>query len=231
MKLQKLLVMTFVFLLVSVPVMGQMMPGQPGMGMDIDPEQTAAVVNGEEITMGEVEEMAGINQLSMQLMQVNPQFGQFLTESEAGQDFLNAYRRDMLDELINQELLSMKADELDIQVSEEQEDEYFAQVEEQLNMQMQQQGMTEEEFLQEVDQQIPETTLEDMDDIKELVLEDADLEIEILLEQEGIIDEMDEGLDEQQAQQQQIEQGEAFGEYIEELRDEADIEINEEAFE
>lgn len=233
MKLKSLVLMTLVLVLVSVPVLGQ---GQGMQGMmpegqsDIEPDEVVATVNGEELLFEELEEITGIQNLTMQLMQSNPQFAQFLTESEAGEKFLNAYRRDSVDELIQQELLRQKADELDIEVTEEKEDEYFSQVKEQLDSQREQQDLSEEEYIEQLNQQIPDQEIESMDDIKELVLAEADLRTQVLIE-EHIVDEIDEDLDEEEMQQAQLEQNEDFQAYVDELREEADVEVMEELFE
>lgn len=235
MKLKSLVLMTLVLVLVSVPVLGQGQ-GQGMQGMmpegqsDIEPDEVVATVNGEELLFEELEEITGIQNLTMQLMQSNPQFAQFLTESEAGEKFLNAYRRDSVDELIQQELLRQKADELDIEVTEEKEDEYFSQVKEQLDSQREQQDLSEEEYIEQLNQQIPDQEIESMDDIKELVLAEADLRTQVLIE-EHIVDEIDEDLDEEEMQQAQLEQNEDFQAYVDELREEADVEVMEDLFE
>jgi len=224
MKFKYLALFTAAFLLISASVMGQM---DFGMGAP-DMNQPVAEVNTVEITLQELEQRAGVQQLVMQLQQMNPQFAGFLLQSEAGREFLFEYRRELLEEeLIPMELLRQKADEEGIVVTEEQEDEYYAQIEEQLEMQREQQGLSEEEFLQQINQNIPDEDIQTSDDLKELILRDADLKVEILLE-EHVLGETDEELDQEALQQQQLQQREDFENYLADLKEDAEIVIHEE---
>lgn len=78
-----------------------------------------ATVNGQKITEEELTRNTGIYQIYMSLSQQYPTFTQFLMTSEAGQNFLNEYRKYVLDQLINQKLTVQKAEELGITVSDQ----------------------------------------------------------------------------------------------------------------
>jgi len=207
-------------------------------GMAPQEEVVVATIDGEEIYMQEVEQMANIQMLMMELQQSNPEFAEFLFSSPEGQEFMAAYNREQLNNLIGQKLLEQEAEKENVSLSEEYKDEFF---EEQLEMIKQQQGMSEEELLEILAQQ----GIESMDGFKDMMMQEEgdQLLVRKLIEEVGL-EKID--ISEQQArdfyeeQQIQVEFEQvkddimfelAQEEYISELKEEAEIEVNEEEFE
>jgi len=110
----------------------------------------AAIVNGEKITISELDQYANMQQLIMSLYQSNQQFTQLLLQTEAGQDLLNEYRKTKLDGMITMELLKMEADKRNIELSEEEKDEMFNQ---QLTSIKQNNNLTDEQLLSSLNEQ------------------------------------------------------------------------------
>ena len=81
--------------------------------------EIAAIVNGEKITVRELDQYANIQQLVMSLYQNNQQFAQLLLQTEAGQDLLNEYRKTKMDSMITKELLKMEAEKRNIELTEQ----------------------------------------------------------------------------------------------------------------
>lgn len=78
-----------------------------------------ATVNGAEITDQQLSQSAQVYPIIMTLSRQFRSFAQFLMTSEAGNTFLTEYRKHVLDNLIEQELQKQKMDELDIEVTDE----------------------------------------------------------------------------------------------------------------
>jgi len=218
----------------SVVGIAQMAPE----GMAPQEEVVVANIDGEEVYMQEVEQMANIQMLMMELQQSNPEFAEFLFTSPEGQDFMTAYNRKQLDNLIGQKLLEQEAEKEDISLSEEYKNRFF---EEQLEMIKEQQGMSEEDILEALAQQ----GIESMDEFKDMMIQEQgdQLLVRKLIEEVGVdkieISE-EEARDFYEEQQIQVEFEQvkddimfelAQEEYIAELKEEADIEVNEEEFE
>ena len=83
--------------------------------------RTAAIVNGEQITMAELSRATQFRNIMMLAYrgQLPQKFGQFLLTSDAGRKFLTAYRKSVLEDLIEEELQVQKAEEMGIEISEE----------------------------------------------------------------------------------------------------------------
>lgn len=129
-------------------------------------DKVAAVVNGEEIMVSEVDQFAGTQQLVMSLYQSNQQFAQLLLQSEPGQELLKEFQKRKLDELINQRLLEQEAEDRNIEVSQQEKDEMF---EQHLDQIKQQNDMSEEDLKQALKQQ----GIESMDQYKEMFMEQS----------------------------------------------------------
>lgn len=223
----------FIFCLAMIGVQAQM----PG-GMMPQEEEVVATIDGEEVYMHEVEQMANIQMLMMELQQSNPEFAEFLFTSQEGQEFMTAYKRDQLNNLVAQKLLEREAGEEDITLSEEYKDEFF---EEQLEMIKQQQGMSEEDLLAALGQQ----GIESLDEFKDMMIQQQEDQLlvrklvdEVVLDKIEITEEEAREVYEQQQMQIEFEQVKddiifqlARERYIAELEDEADIEVKEEKFE
>ena len=78
-----------------------------------------ATVNGNKITRQELTRSSQVQRIVMSLSRQYRTFAQFLMSSNEGQDFLEEYRKHVLDQLINQEITKQKIEELGITVSDE----------------------------------------------------------------------------------------------------------------
>lgn len=113
-------------LLVAFPVAAQDNGAESESAEQQQPE-IAAVVNGEEVSMQELDQFSGTQNLIMSLYRSNPDFTQVLLQTEAGQNVIREFQKAKLDELITQKLLSQEAKEREISLSEEEENEIFNQ--------------------------------------------------------------------------------------------------------
>ncbi|ADO78118.1 SurA N-terminal domain-containing protein [Halanaerobium praevalens] len=96
--------------------------------VDSDSKQepkVVAVVNGEEITAQELAQNAKLNQILRQLSQVDQQLVKLLTNSEAGNKVLADLRKAKLDSLIDNTLLKQAVKDSDINLSQEEIDEIY----------------------------------------------------------------------------------------------------------
>jgi peptidyl-prolyl cis-trans isomerase C/foldase protein PrsA len=146
----KLLILTVIMLMVvSIPVMAQD-NSEVSEAVNEGTPEVAAVVNGEEIPMQELEEFAGVRNVLMQILQSNQEFGTVLIQSEAGQDLINEFRRYKLEQLVTSELLIQEAKNRGIEVSEEERNEIFDQ---QVTALQQQNNLNDEQFERAIQQQ------------------------------------------------------------------------------
>ncbi len=151
----------FVFLLVSILTMAVPAAGLGPVGEN--DEAVVAVVDGEEIYRNELDEEAGLMMILMQIQQMSPRFGQFLMGSPEGEEFLEAYERNVLDDIIDQKLMEMEAERQGIELTREEEEEFAT---EQIEMIKQQEGMSEEEILEALAQQ----GIGSLDEFKEIII-------------------------------------------------------------
>ncbi|MFP4661541.1 MAG: peptidyl-prolyl cis-trans isomerase [Halanaerobiales bacterium] len=160
MKMKKLGILLLALLLIAIPVLANEATEQ---NTETEEEQIAVIVNGQEITVSEVDQAIQLNQLIQQLMQVNQEFVMIMYQTEAGQELINEYRKANLEDIIVEELLAQKVAEENITLSEERETELF-------NMQvdsiLQRNQITEEELLES----LSEEGIESMEDFKEIFL-------------------------------------------------------------
>lgn len=113
-------------LLVAFSVAAQDNEGTPNnTGEGNGQNEVAAVVNGEEITMQELDQFAGTQNMVMTLYRQNPEFTQVLLQTEAGQDVITEFQKVKLDQLISQKLLAQEAKKREITLSEEEKTEIF----------------------------------------------------------------------------------------------------------
>ena len=112
--------------------------------------EEVAVVNGNSITINELEQFAQTQQLVMQISQVDQNFAQLLFSTDPGKNLLKEYRKVKLESLINQKLLSQAAQESNVEVTQKEKDQYFNQ---QVKKIKQQNDLTQEEFEQVLQQQ------------------------------------------------------------------------------
>jgi len=195
-------------------------------------KEVVAKIDGEEIYMTELNQMVNLQQAMIQIQQQNPQFVQFLYASPEGQTFLEAFKKNQLQDLITRKLLERQAEREDVILTDEDKQEYF---QDQVDMIMQQNNMTEEDLLSALNQQ----GIESMEQFKQIFMEQQGegLRIHKLIE-EVILDEVsvtdkeakemyDQGQYEMEFEdiKDQIKRELAQKQYIDQLRDEANIEI------
>ncbi len=124
-------------------------------------ENIVAIVNDEKITIEELDEFIHFHELIMTLYEIDYFFVQFLTSTEAGEEFLNEYRKWSLDDLIMNKLLEQEAKNIKKITSNEERDTIFQEHlemvefdyglnEEQLLLILQQDGITSLDHYQEV---------------------------------------------------------------------------------
>ena len=144
---KSIIALTIVTLLFSVTVMAQ---NNENTKQQKQSQNLAAVVNGENITMSELDQYSGIQQLVMTLYQSNQQFASVLMNSEEGRKLINKYKKQKLDNLIKQKLLKQEAKERDISISKEEKEEKFKQHISQIK---QRYKMSEDQLLQALKKQ------------------------------------------------------------------------------
>jgi len=108
-------------LLLVIPAIGVLAQDQESgqsSGQESQPT-VVATVNGSDITQQELSQSAQVYPIIMTLSRQFRSFAQFMMTSEAGNEFLTEYRKYVLDQLIDQELQQQKIEDLGIEVSEE----------------------------------------------------------------------------------------------------------------
>jgi len=136
MNIKKTGLLFLAIILIAVPILAA------DSNVEEEKANVAAVVNGEEITVDELDSYMQLNNLVMQLYQTNQEFAQFLIMTKAGQDFLNEYRKQKVEELIVVKLLQQEAENQNITLSDEKKNELFN---EQLAYIKQQNGFSSDE--------------------------------------------------------------------------------------
>ena len=127
-------------------------------------EQVVATVNGQELTMKELDQFAGIQQLVMSLYQSNRQFAQLLLQTKSGRNLIDKYKKQKLEDLIKQTLLENEAENRELSISDKEKDklfnDYISQIKKQNNM-------TDKQILDALKQQ----GITSMDQFKQLYFE------------------------------------------------------------
>jgi peptidyl-prolyl cis-trans isomerase C/foldase protein PrsA len=136
MNIKKTGLLFLAIIMIAVPILAA------DSNVEEEKANVAAVVNGEEITVDELDSYMQLNNLVMQLYQTNQEFAQFLIMTKAGQDFLNEYRKQKVEELIVVKLLQQEAENQNITLSDEKKNELFN---EQLAYIKQQNGFSSDE--------------------------------------------------------------------------------------
>lgn len=158
-----LIISAIMLLLLSVPVMAQDAQDVNETVTEETPE-VAAYVNGEEISMQELEQFAGVRNILMQLLQSNQEFASVILQTEAGQDVVDEFRKLKLEQLITNELLVQEAKNRNIEVSDQEMNNIFDQ---QVNALKQQNNLNDEQLEQAIQQQ----GFESMDQYKDMFFE------------------------------------------------------------
>ncbi len=90
-------------------------------------QKVAAVINGNEVTVKQLNQFAGTNQLIMRIYRQNKDFAQVILQSDPGKKLLNKYRENKLQDLIRQRLIIQEAKSRDISLSQSKKDQLFQQ--------------------------------------------------------------------------------------------------------
>lgn len=206
--------------------------GQETMEPQPQEKEVVATIDGDEIYMSELNQMINLQQIMIQIQQQNPQFVRFFYTSPEGQDFLDAFQKNQLKDLIARKLLEREVERENINLTDEDKEEYFS---EQIDMIKQQQNMTEEDLLSALKQQ----GIESMEQFKQVFLEQQGESLrvhklieEVIVEKVNVTDEEAKELYDQGQYQMEFEEVKdqikrelAQQQYIDNLREEANIEI------
>jgi peptidyl-prolyl cis-trans isomerase SurA len=251
MTFKKLITIICVLLLFALPTWAQEASEEQSAQQELSlqesqqpEEQVVAKVNGENINRQELQQKTNLQMITQQLFQIDQTFAQFLNYSEAGQEFLEEYNRHVLDDLINQFLLTQEAERRGIEVTEEDEDYYF---EQHIDTIKERQGISEEEMLEILQQQ----NVESLEQYQEIFVENSNLPLQKLTQeltgdmeitdemakqvyeqnegqftdQEGNVAPFEDIKEQLKAQLIQQEEANLLDELTQELREEAEIEI------
>lgn len=144
-----LIISAIMLLVLSMPVLAQDTQDINETITEETPE-VAAYVNGNEISMQELEQFAGVRNILMQLLQSNQEFASVILQTEAGQNVVEEFRKLKLEQLITNELLVQEAKDRGIEVSNEEMNNIFDQ---QVNALKQQNNLNEEQLERAIQQQ------------------------------------------------------------------------------
>ncbi|SDN38245.1 SurA N-terminal domain-containing protein [Alkalicoccus daliensis] len=189
--------------------------------MDQDPEEPIAIVNGEEIQSGE---------LQGQLAQFEAMFAQQDMDEEEGAMMMMQFQQQFLDQLINQRVLAQEAESEGIEADEDEVESQMEEIRSQFDSEddfqeaLEMQGYTEEDLMQEIRELTLVEELLTMDHVDEDQYEVSEEEVREYYELASTNDpeiadqefeDVQEDLEEQLLQNQ----------YVEDLRESAEIEI------
>jgi len=221
-------------------------PADSALSQNSQANQVVATVNGEEITSQQLAQQANVNQILQQVSQVDQQLAQILASSEAGSTVLEELQKAKLDNLIDNVLLRQAAEESDITLTQAEKDEIYQQQKQSI---LQQNQMNEEQFQSILKQQGYENEAAYKEEfsnnpqikINKLIEEEVMSNIEVSEEelkqaydenkeafaQSGQEDTSFEALKPQlEKMLKQQKQNQAIKEYIQQLREDAEIEKN-----
>lgn len=207
--------------------------------------QVVAEVNGEKIMQQELAQQANVNQLLQQVSQIDQTFVQLLVNSEEGNALLETYQEQQLDSLINNVLLEQQVEEENISLSDSEADEFYQKQKQSI---LQNNNMSEEEFKSALENQGYASESE----YKNEIMGNPQFKINKLIEEKVVSniqvseEELKEAYEDNKENFQQQDENVSFedvkprleqmlvqqkqsqqiNEYLEELRNEADIEKN-----
>lgn len=102
-----------------------------------------AEVNGVPITMAELDREANLNRLLVQIQSIDDRFYEVLTGTPEGMNLLLRYKREVLNNLIDQVLIKQMAEKMNIKIQKE---DIEKMVSDELNKTLTQYGMTEKDL-------------------------------------------------------------------------------------
>jgi hypothetical protein len=221
-------------------------PADPSLEKNAQQQnQVVAKVNGEKITQQELAKQANVNQLLQQLSQIDQTFVQLLVNSKEGNALLETYQKKQLDSIINNVLLKQEVKEENITLSSSEADEFYQKQKQTI---LKNNNMSEEEFKSALKNQGYASESE----YKKKIMENPQFKIKKLIEEEVVnniqvsekelkqafennkenfqqqnknvsFEDVKPRLEQMLVQQKQSKQ---ISQYLEKLRNEADIEKN-----
>lgn len=144
--MKKIVLLLLVLALAVTPVMAT----EGNVQQQATEQKVAAVVNGDEITVAEVDQKSNLNSLIQNLYQSNQGFAQVLLSTEEGEALLNEYRRTSLEGIIVEKVLMEEIEKREITLSDARKDEIFSESVENIKSRN---NMTEEQLLEALSQQ------------------------------------------------------------------------------
>ena len=177
MKIKKVAILLLALILVTIPVVG----ADEANEQNTQEEDIAVVVNGEKITVNEVDSAINLRGLVNKLAQVDQQFVSLLFQTDAGAELLNEYRKTQLDNIIVHELLVQEVENKDINISDERKNELFN---EQIENIKSQQQMTDDDLLNALKQQ----GITSLDSFKEIFMSQNETAIMINELQKSVVE-------------------------------------------
>jgi parvulin-like peptidyl-prolyl isomerase len=228
-------------LLLVIPAIGVLAQDQEsgqGSGQESQPT-VVATVNGSDITQQELSQSAQVYPIIMTLSRQFRSFAQFMMTSEAGNEFLTEYRKYVLDQLIDQELQQQKIEELGIEVSEEEVQEQIDsiisnndQFEDEKSLEeylKNNQNMSLDSLKSRIKESIRQQKLRDevtgnVEVTEEEITSFYEENKESYKDQEGNVKSLDEVSDQIEGTLKSQKSNEAWSEWLEQEREEAEIE-------
>lgn len=162
-KRNSLIITGIILLILAVPAAAQDIQKVNKTVSEKD-QEIAAYVNGEEISMQELEQFAGVRNILMQILQTNQEFGSVMLQTEAGQKVVDEFQKLKLEQLITNKLLVQEAKSRNLKVSDQEMNNIFDQ---QINALKQQNKLNEEQLEKAIQQQ----GFESMEEYKNLFFE------------------------------------------------------------
>ncbi|MGM0548698.1 MAG: peptidyl-prolyl cis-trans isomerase [Bacillota bacterium] len=161
---RNILVITgIIMLILAVPAVAQDIQKVNKTVTEAD-QEIAAYVNGQEISMQELEQFAGVRNILMQILQTNQEFGSVMLQTEAGQEVVDEFQKLKLEQLITNKLMVQEAKSRKLKVSDEEMNNIFDQ---QIQALKEQNQLSEEQL----EKAIQEQGFESMKEYKELFFE------------------------------------------------------------
>ena len=228
-------------LLLVIPAIGVLAQDQESgqsSGQESQPT-VVATVNGSDITQQELSQSAQVYPIIMTLSRQFRSFAQFMMTSEAGNEFLTEYRKYVLDQLIDQELQQQKIEDLGIEVSEEEVQEQIDsiisnndQFEDEKSLEeylKNNQNMSLDSLKSRIKESIRQQKLRDevtgnVEVTEEEITSFYEENKESYKDQEGNVKSLDEVSDQIEGTLKSQKSNEAWSEWLEQEREEAEIE-------
>lgn len=170
MRTKKVLILFLFLAVISNPSFANEISFNPG-------NEVVATVNGEDISLSQLEQFANIERIIMEISQLNQEFARLLYSTEAGQKLQSEYKKIALEELINESLLIQEADKSGVEVEKTEKEEM---VDNHLQMIKEANNLNVEELLRILQHQ----GIDSIAEYKELLMSDDSLIIGKFLEKE-----------------------------------------------